>query len=190
MNIIESFLTNNPCYKKHRTITIKGLMIHSVGCAQPNASVFIKKWNKETYTRACVHGFIDAKTGNIYQCLPWNYRGWHCAGSGNNTHIGVEMCEPECITYIGGGQFTVNNQELAQQRVITTYNSAVELFAYLCKLYNLNPLDPNIVLSHNEGGKKGIASHHIDPEHLWKGVGLPYTMDGFRQDIYNKMNEI
>ena len=28
--------------------------------------------------------------------------GWHGGGSSNNTHIGVEMCEPACIKYTGG----------------------------------------------------------------------------------------
>lgn len=32
MNIIQSYLTNNPCYKAGRKITVKGLMLHSVGC--------------------------------------------------------------------------------------------------------------------------------------------------------------
>ena len=42
MNIINNILTNNPCYKAGRTITVKGLMLHSVGCSQPNAKVFVK----------------------------------------------------------------------------------------------------------------------------------------------------
>ena len=67
MNIIQSYLTNNPCYKAGRKITVKGLMLHSVGCPQPKASVFVKNWNRAEYDRACVHGFIDAnqaqKTG-------------------------------------------------------------------------------------------------------------------------------
>lgn len=192
MNMIESILTKNPCYTCGKTITIKGLMIHSVGCPQPNASVFVKNWNKSSYNRACVHAFIDAKTGDIYHCLPWNRRGWHAGsgtkGSANNTHIGVEMCEPECIKYTGGSSFTTSDKSLAIKRVQTTYKSAVELFAYLCKAYNLNPLADGVIVSHYEGYKRGIASGHSDPEHLWKGLGLSYTMDGFRKDVYNTMN--
>ena len=30
MNIIKQIATNNPCYKAGRTITVKGLMLHSV----------------------------------------------------------------------------------------------------------------------------------------------------------------
>lgn len=192
MNLVQSYLTQNPCYTRKKVFTPKGLMLHSVGCAQPNASVFINGWNKTTYTRACVHGFIDAKTGTIYNTLPWNYAGWHCAsgskGSGNNTHIGVEMCEPECITYTGGSKFTVQNLELARQRATTTYKAAVELFAYLCKQFNFDPMKDGVILSHKEGYARGIASGHADPTHLWDQLGLGYTMDGFRRDVRDTMN--
>ena len=46
MNLVQSYLTQNPCYTRKKTFTPKGLMLHSVGCAQPNASVFINGWNK------------------------------------------------------------------------------------------------------------------------------------------------
>lgn len=26
---------------------------------------------------------------------------------------------------------------------------------------------------------RGIASNHGDPEHLWNGLGMGYTLDGF-----------
>ncbi len=37
MNFVESIMTQNPCYTEGRKITVKGLMLHSVGCAQPRA---------------------------------------------------------------------------------------------------------------------------------------------------------
>lgn len=187
MNIINSILTNNPCYKAGRTITVKGLMLHSVGCSQPNAKVFVNSWNSSSFDRACVHAFIDGNTGDVYQTLPWNHRGWHGGGSSNNTHIGVEMCEPATIKYTGGANFVVNNEADAKAVATRTYNSAVELFAKLCKDFNLNPLDKNVILSHSEGYAKGIASNHTDPEHLWKKLNLPYTMDSFRVDVKKAM---
>ena len=187
MNIIESILKNNPCYKAGRTITVKGLMLHSVGCSQPNAKVFVNSWNNASYNRACVHAFIDGNTGDVYQTLPWNHRGWHGGGSSNNTHIGVEMCEPASIKYTSGANFAVNNKEDAVAVVTRTYKSAVELFAKLCKDFNLDPMGKNVILSHKEGHTKGIASNHSDPEHLWKQLNLPYTMDGFRADVKKAM---
>ena len=67
MKLVESILTKNPCYTAGRKITVKGLMLHSVGCNQPKASVFINSWNSPSYDRACVHGFIDANDGTVYQ---------------------------------------------------------------------------------------------------------------------------
>lgn len=191
MKIIKSILTKNPCYTAGRKITIKGLMLHSVGCSQPSAQVFIRMWNSSSYGAACVHGFIDGNSGNIYQTLPWNHRGWHCGsgrnGSGNNTHIGVEMCEPATIRYTGGGTFTCSNLADARACARRTYNAAVELFAYLCKEYNLNPMKDGVILSHAEGNARGIATNHGDPEHLWRGLALPYTMNTFRKAVKLKM---
>lgn len=187
MKLIESIMTQNPCYTVGRKITVKGLMLHSVGCPQPSASVFIKNWNKSTYNNACVHGFIDANDGTVYQTLPWNHRGWHGGGSSNNTHIGVEMCEPACIKYTSGANFTCSDLASARAAAKRTYDSAVELFAMLCKKFNLDPLKD--ICSHKEGCVKGIASNHGDPEHLWTQLGMGYSMDSFRKAVKAKMDE-
>ncbi len=163
-------------------------MLHSVGCPQPKASVFINSWNSASYDRACVHGFIDGNDGTVYQTLPWNHRGWHCGGSGNNTHIGIEMCEPACIKYTSGSNFACSDKAAARAVAKRTYEAAVELFAMLCKQYNLNPAADGVIVSHREGHSRGIASNHGDPEHLWNGLGMGYTMDGFRKDVKAKMS--
>lgn len=193
MKLVESFLTKNDCYKGGRKITPKGLMLHSVGTAQPDATVFVKNWNKSGLTK-CVHGFISALDGVVYQTLPWHHRGWHAGGSGNNTHIGVEMCEPSQIQYTGGVSFKIKgstpaeiavNKEKAISAAMTAYNSAVELFAMLCKQYNLDPMKD--ICSHAEGYKKKIASNHGDPDHLWRQLGMSVSMDTFRAAVKDKM---
>ena len=195
MNIIQMLSVKNDCYKNNvnrsdsRYTTFqargpKGLMLHSVGCAQPSAKVFATQWNRSGLSVA-VHAVIQAD-GTVYQCLPWNYRGWHAGGSANNTHVGVEMTEPSQIHYTGGSTFTCNDKSAAQAQVKGTYNTAVQLFAKLCKQYGLNPLTD--IISHREGNAKGVASNHGDPEHLWRGLGMSYTMDGFRKDVKAAMN--
>ena len=176
-------MTKNPCYTAGKKITVKGLMLHSVGCPQPRAEAFVSNWNSASYDRACVHGFIDGNDGTVYQTLPWNHRGWHAGGAANNTHIGVEMCEPSCIKYVGGATFECF--DLAQARAVAdrTYKAAVELFAMLCKEFSLNPLADGVIISHAEGNKRGIASNHGDPEHLWRQLGMSYTMSTFRSDV-------
>lgn len=188
MKIIESILTKNPCYTAGRKITVKGLMLHSVGCPQPKASAFIDSWNSSSYDTACVHGFIDGLTGVIYQTLPWNHRGWHCGAAANNTHIGVEMCEPACIRYTSGSNFTCSDLATARAVAKRTYDAAVELFAMLCRQFNLDPLADGVIISHREGHARGVASNHGDPEHLWNGLGMGYTMDTFRAAVKAAMS--
>ena len=183
MELVESIVTQNPCYKAGKKIAVKGLMLHSVGCPQPSAEVFVKNSNKPESSRACVHAFIDGNTGKVFQTLPWDHRGWHGGGSSNNTHIGVEMCEPACIRYTAGSSFTCSDREQALAVVKRTYDAAVELFAMLCGKFGLNPLGDGVIVSHKEGNARGIASAHGDPDHLWKGLDAGYTMDGFRRDV-------
>lgn len=184
MNLIQRFLTKNDCYTSGRKITVKGLMLHSVGCNQPSAMVFINQWDKPASQQGgrqvCVHGFIEP-SGTVYQTLPWNHRGWHGGGSSNNTHIGVEMTEPATIKYTGGASWTDLNPENTKAHVMGTYKTAVELFADLCKQYGLNPLADGVIVSHKEGCARGIASNHGDPEHMWGKYGL--TMTQFRKDV-------
>ncbi len=196
MELIESYLTNNPCYQANVTQADSrytgfqargplGLMLHSVGCAQPKASVFVNGWNKPGYDRACVHAFIDAGSGAVYQTLPWHYRGWHCGGSGNNTHLGVELCESGAIRYTGSNRFEILNRTKALADAKRSYDAAVELFAFLCGKYDLDPM--TAILSHKEGHAAGIASDHGDPEHYWSGLDTGYTMDGFRAEVKAKL---
>lgn len=187
MKIIKSYLTKHRCYTANKKITPKGLMLHSVGCNQPSAEVFVKNWNSPTSGDVCVHAFIDGNTGDVYNTLPWEHRAWHCAGSGNNTHISVEMCEPSTIQYTGGSSWIDKNPTNTKATVLRTYKAAVELFAFLCKEYNLNPLADGVIVSHSEGHKRGIASNHGDVEHIWNKFGL--TMDGFRQDVKAAMTQ-
>lgn len=186
----KSYLTKNPCYKEGTKIKVKGLMLHSVGEPRPTADYYIRKWNKASYKRACVHGFINATDGSLYQTLPWNRRGWHAGGYANNTHIGIEMCEPGNIRYTTARTIVSSDIVSAIRDARRTYYSAVELFAELCIKYKLDPLGKGVIISHSEGFKSGTASNHADPEHLWKGLGLPFTMNGFRQDVQYMIEEM
>lgn len=192
MAIVTEYMTKNPCYQSGRTITVKGLMLHSVGCAQPNPRVFVKNWNSASYDRACVHGFIGEDEAIItLPCLETAgkaMRAWHCGASGNNTHIGVEMCEPGNIKYTGGASFTCADLTAARSFVRKTTEQAVELFAQLCKFHGLNPMQD--IVSHAEGHALGIASNHADPDHLWRGLGMDYNMDDFRRDVAERLEDL
>ena len=169
MEIIQKFLVNNKCYREPKTIKPTRLMVHSTACKGVKASSFLKSWNtyKPGGRSVCIHGFID-ETG-IYQTLPFDIRAYHCGGTGNNTALGFELCEPANYA----------DRETSMKII----NRAVELYAYLCKTLGTSP---DRIVSHKEGHAMGIASNHGDPAHWWNCIG--YTMDDFRQAVKDTMN--
>lgn len=186
-NIIESFATKNKCYQAATPLYPRGIMLHSIGCPQPNASVMAQNFNqyRPNGQSVCVHAFVQ-RDGKVYQTLPWTVQAWHCGGSANGTHIGIEMTEPASIAYTGyGAEWRDLNPAATEAHVRGTYAAAVELFAQLCAQYALDPLADGVIISHAEGAARGIASAHADPTHLWRAFGL--TMDGFRADVAAKM---
>lgn len=175
MHITEHILTNSDCYKAGRTIKPKGIMVHSTGVAQPDVNVFLKAWDKPG-VNACVHAFVHR--GGVTETLPWNWRGWHAGGAANNTHISFEILEPAGHTYKGGtmiGYDPVKNGPYFQQ----VYNTAVELCAYLCEIYGLDP--ERDIIDHAEGCKLGLASNHSDVGHWFPKHGK--SMDTLRADV-------
>lgn len=186
MDIIEAFATKNKCYQAGAPLHPRGLMLHSIGCPQPNAAVLARYFDQYQPggQSVCVHAFAQAD-GTVYQTLPWEMRGWHCGGSANSTHIGIEMTEPASIAYTGGASWRDLDPDATETHVRGTYAAAVELFAQLCTQYALDPLEDGVIISHAEGAARGIASAHADPTHLWRAFGL--TMDGFRADVATAM---
>ena len=186
INIIEALATNNKCYQASIPLYPQGIMLHSIGCPQPNAAVMARYYNQYQPggQSVCVHGFVQ-RDGTYYHTLPYNLRAWHCGGSANQTHIGIEMTEPASIVYTGGASWRDLDPAATEAHVRGTYAAAVELFAQLCTQYALDPLEDGVIISHAEGAARGIASAHADPTHLWRAFGL--TMDGFRQDVAAKM---
>ena len=173
MQIIQAFVTQNPLYQQYTRIQVRKLVLHSVGCPQPSAAVFARQWQTARYF---AHAVLQAD-GTVYQLLPWEMRGWHCGGSANSTHIGVEMTEPSA---------GMTHDEAAEQ-IAGTYRTAMELFAALCKKYGLDPVQDGVIIGHAEGHRRGVASNHADPELLWQQHHTGCTMDGFRRDVAEAM---
>ena len=180
MNLVQEFTTKNPCYTNGQYIKPQGMMLHSVGCPQPNPDVFRNTWNRPD-AGVGVHYVVGAT--KAIQCLQDNMRAWHCGGAGNDRYISCEMTEPSTITYTGGSNFVDNNPAASRQHVVATYNNAVELFAEKCKQYGFDPMTD--IISHKEGALRGIASNHGDPDHILHRYGL--SMDTFRRDVKAKM---
>ena len=186
MKITQDFFTCNDCYNTGKTIEVKGLMLHSTAAPGVKAAEWKARWNKsyakgETTRQACVHAFVDDK--DVIQALPWNHEGWHAGkgskGSANQTHIGVELCEPKGAVYNKNGTaFAKYDVKALTPYFEKVYQNAVALFAFLCKEYNLNPRTD--IICHKEGWRKGIACGHADVEHWFPLHGK--SMDDFRED--------
>lgn len=186
IDIVEAVVTANKCYQAAIPLHPQGIMLHSIGCPQPNAAVMAQRYNayQPDGQSVCVHGFVQ-RDGTYYHILPYDMIAWHCGGSANSTHIGIEMTEPASIVYTGGASWRDLDPAATEAHVRGTYAAAVELFAQLCTQYALDPLEDGVIISHAEGAARGIASAHADPTHLWRAFGL--TMDGFRADVAAKM---
>ena len=195
MRLLNCMLTANDCYWAGRTIKPVGVMVHSTGANNPNLKRYVQPvsttparadllaqlgtnangnhWNRGNLD-VCVHGFIgklaDGSVAAV-QTLPWNQRGWH-AGNGtsgrsaNNTHISFEICEDG-----------LTDPAYFKQ----AYQAAVELTAMLCKKYGLDPLKDGVVICHQEGYRRGVASNHGDVLHWFPRHGK--SMDDFRSDV-------
>ena len=165
----------------------QGVMIHSTGAENPNLRRYVQPddgtlggnpngndWNRPGLDVA-VHAFIGlTRSGEVaaYQILPWEYRAWHCGGSGNDTHLSLEICEDNLQDR---GYF---------DRV---YQMAMELTAELCRRFRLDPLAPGVVVDHAEGAALGIASNHADVDHWWSRFGT--SMDDFRAGVAQRLQK-
>jgi hypothetical protein len=188
MNLHKLIFTQNACYKAGRTIAVKGVMVHSTGANNSTLRRYVgpddgllgknqynNHWNQDAPDgrQVCVHGFIGKLAdGSLatYQTLPWNHRGWHCGsgskGSGNDTHIGFEICE-DALT--DAAYFAA------------VYKEAAEFCAYLCREYSLDPMKDGVLICHSEGHSRGIASNHGDVMHWFPKFGK--NMDTFRAEV-------
>ena len=199
MKLLTCILTENGCYKENRTITPRGVMVHSTGANNPDIKRYVQPvdatpgrdellgrlgvnangndWNHMARD-ACVHAFIGRLAdGSVAVCqtLPWNWRGWH-AGTGttgasaNDTHISFEICE----------------DGLTDRAYFSrVYREAVELTAMLCRQYGLDPLADGVVICHQEGFRRGVACNHADVLHWFPQMGR--SMDDFRSDVAEEL---
>ena len=199
MKLLKCILTENDCYKTKRTISPKGVMVHSTGADNPNLRRYVQPaastpgreellaalgtnsngnhWNRPGLN-VCVHGFIgrlaDGSAAAV-QTLPWNHRGWHAGtgtsgGSANNTHISFEICEDG-----------LTDPEYFRQ----VYRTAAELTAMLCRDYGLDPMGDGVVICHQDGYRRGIASNHGDVYNWFPRFGM--DMRDFRADVVRAM---
>lgn len=193
--IEQHYTAANDEYILNRSFNLRGLMLHSVGGNIETAKEWFDLYNGSMKSTASVHGFIDGTTGALWQTLGWDVRAGHAGAEGNNRYIGIEMCESQYLRYEDDYvTFTVEPGHLQDARAVAfrTYTTAVKLFATLCDYYGLNPEKKGNIVSHYEWGTEYYdlsGGGHMDPEHMWKQLNTGYTMDGFRRDVANLLEQ-
>ena len=200
--------TNSTCYKGTRKMTVLGVLWHSTGANNPwlkryvqpssndaNYSSLMKKLGKNQYGNDWNHidrqaglncwigKFDDGSVGTV-QTMPWDYRPWGCGsgskGSCNDGWIQFEICE-DALT--------------DKAYFDKVYKEAVEITAYLCKMYNLNPkgtvtkngVKVPVILDHTTSCSLGFGSNHGDVKHWFSRYGK--TLDDVRNDVAKLMGE-
>lgn len=202
--------TNSTCYKGTTVLPkIKGVLWHSTGANNPTLKRYVQPsrndpdynrllrllgknaynndWNSITRyagMNAWIGKLADGTVAAV-QTMPWNFKPWGCGtgskGSCNDGWIQFEICED------GLTDPNYFNQ---------VYKEACELTAYLCAIYNLDPLgtathkgvNVPVILCHQDSYKLGLGGNHADVLHWFPKHGK--NMDTVRRDVAALMKTI
>lgn len=192
IQFFERIITENSAYKAGLWIKPTGVFLHSLGCPGMTAEEAIKNMNTGADSnRMAVQAVIDLEAA--YITLPIDsitkeaMKNYHGGLESNETHIGIEMTEPDSIRYTGGAKWVDLNENKTKQHITKVYNNAVEYVASLCEVFDWNPLEPGVIMTHKTGYEAGIATAHGDPEHIWDKLG--FTLEQFKTDVNNLLNK-
>ncbi|MCM1232187.1 MAG: peptidoglycan recognition protein family protein [Ruminococcus flavefaciens] len=199
---MQCFMRQSTWYKGAGTVPVRGVLWHSTGANNPNLKRYVQPddtatdraellkllgtntgrndWNHIEH-QAGVHAWIGKlASGEVttVQAGPWDKKAWGCAsgakGSCNNGWIQFEICED-----------ALNDRTYFDK----VYKEAVELTAYLCQLYNLNPqgtvtyngVKVPVILCHQDSYQLGLGSNHGDVLHWFPKFGK--SMQTVRDDV-------
>lgn len=216
MNLIKCLMTQSSCYKGTTVGTPVGILWHDTGAGNQNVKRYVQpddkaanraellriigtNANKNDYNHVSnekgLNAFIgklaDGSVGTV-QCLPWNYRPWGCGSGPKGSCNGSPYANngPHWI------QFEICDDGYNSKSYFDkVYKEAVELTAYLCMKYGIDPhgsvqyKDPKkqipvtvpTILCHQDSYKLGLGSGHADV-YLWFDK-FGKTMDDVRRDV-------
>ena len=183
--ITEALCTGNRRYQAAEALTPVGVVLHSIGTPQPKASVLREFWQRDA-SPYVVHYMVDDK--QILHCMPDNLKCWHVGSPGNSKWLGIEMGEPSQIKYTSGATFTVSDLAAARAYAEAAYRNAVWLIAKLCRDHGWDPF--TAVFTHHEVTRQRLSNtDHVDPQHLWDGLGMGYSLLTLRRDVAAAMGQ-
>lgn len=195
-------MTNSTCYKGTSVMKIKGILVHSTGVNNKTVKRYVQPsdddpkraellkiigknkngndWNHKK-RKAGVNAFIGTLAdGSVsaVQVMPWNFAPWGCGkgskGTCNDNWIQFEICED-----------SLKSKEYFN----AIYKEACELIAYLCKVYDLDPLgsavyngiNVPVILCHKDAHKLKLGSNHSDTYPWFDKYGK--SMVTLREDV-------
>lgn len=128
---------------------IKGIVIHYTAnpgaTAQENRDYF--EGLKDSQTTSASSNFVIGLDGEIIQCVPtWEVA--YASNDRNSDTISIECCHPDET-----GEFTID-----------TYNSMIQLTAWLCEQYDLSADD---VIRHYDVTGKNCPKYFVENEEEW-----------------------
>lgn len=157
MNIQEAFLSTNKYSRPQTPLkSVTKIAIHYVGnagsSARGNRNYFEnlktgKKTSSGSYIFASSHFVVDDK--EILQCLPLSEISY-CTNSANSYSISIETCHPD-----NTGKFSD-----------ATYSNLIELCAFLCDKYKLNPLTD--LIRHYDVTQKMCPIYYVKNPKAWE----------------------
>lgn len=130
---------------------IKGVVIHYVGnpgtTAKANRNYFASLSNGREQTYASSH-FVVGLEGEVVQCVPLTEIAYATKQRNVDT-ISIEVCHPDST-----GKFSP-----------VTYDRAVELTAFLCREFGLNPEED--VIRHYDATGKICPKYYVEHPEAW-----------------------
>lgn len=199
---MKCFMRQSSWYKGAGKTTVRGVLWHSTGANNPNLKRYVQPddnaadkaemlallgtntshndWNhisREAGVHAWVGKLASGEVTSV-QVGDWDKKAWGCGsgkkGSCNNGWIQFEICEDNL------------GDPVYFEKV---YREAVELTAYLCKLYNLDPqgtvtysgVKVPVILCHQDSYQLGLGSNHGDVLHWFPKYGK--SMQTVRDDV-------
>ena len=161
--IVEMLLTPNKYSRPQTELSkVRGIVVHYTAnpgsTAEGNRNYFENLKDKKA-TYASSH-FVVGLDGEIIQCVPLTEIAY-CSNHRNEDTISIECCHPD-----KSGKFED-----------ATYESLVELVAWLCGEYNL---DKNRIIRHYDVTGKICPKYFVDHEDKW---------EEFKKDVFTYIDE-
>ena len=159
----KDYLTVNPYSRPGTELeSIQGVVIHYVGnpgtTARANRNYFESLSSGAEDTYASSH-FIVGLDGEVIQCVPLTEVAY-ASNTRNDDTVSIEVCHPDET-----GEFSP-----------VTYARTVELTAWLCRTFKLNPSQD--VIRHYDVTGKICPKYYVDNPEAW---------DDFRADVALEM---